>query len=142
MAKKKHADRKATTKTDPVLALAEYWLSAEYMRLLTHALKDEWLADQKTHWQKFRTYHSYWLAGLYVVADGFLQLGLDTAKVPEITNAHLKKLKKFRNASFHFQTHTKKQAQFFAPCEWEALDWAETLHAQLHAFFRKYVGMR
>jgi hypothetical protein len=68
------------------------------------------------------------------VVEGFEELGLDKAKVPEITSEHVARLKKFRNGSFHFQKNTKKQMQFFEPSEFEALEWAERLNAQLRAF--------
>jgi len=135
------AEATATTGTDPVLALADYWLSAEYMRLQTHAVRSKWARARSRYWHEFRTYHSYWLSALYVVVEGFETLGLDTTKVPEMTSKHIGRLKTFRNASFHFQKKTKKQMQFFEPGDFEALDWAERLHAQLHAFFRAYLGL-
>lgn len=132
----------AKQKKDPILMLSEYWLSAEYMRQLTHGLKDAWAADQDKHWPKFRTYAGYWLSGLYVVVEGFQQLKLDGQMVPEITSEHVKRLKKFRNGSFHFQRSRKKQLQFLqmGAGEWDALDWAERLHAQLETFFLNHLG--
>jgi hypothetical protein len=47
---------------------------------------------------------------------------------------HAARLKLFRNGSFHYQKNTKKQMQFFELGDFDALDWAERLHAQLHAF--------
>jgi hypothetical protein len=35
------AEATATTKTDPVLALAEYFLSADHMHTLTHAIREK-----------------------------------------------------------------------------------------------------
>jgi hypothetical protein len=128
-------------KKDRVLMLTEYWLSAEYMRQLTHALRDEWAAEPKDHWPKFRTYAAYWLSALYVVVEGFRELKLDERMVPEITSEHVKRLKKFRNGSFHFQRNRKKQVQFLGmgEGEWDALDWAERLHVQLKIFFRDHL---
>jgi hypothetical protein len=135
------AEATATTGTDAVLALAEYWLSAEHKRLLTHPTKDKWARARRRHWHEFRTYHSYWLSALYVVVEGFEELGLDKKNVPEVTSEHATRLKLFRNGSFHFQKNTKKQMQFFELGDFDALDWAERLHAQLHAFFRNYLGV-
>ena len=67
----------AATRTDPVLALCEYWLAAEFMRRQTHAIKDKWARARTRHWSEFRTYHSYWLSALYVVVEDFEKLGLD-----------------------------------------------------------------
>ena len=75
------------------------------------------------------------------MVEGFEELGLDKTKVPEISSEHVAKLRLFRNGSFHFQKDTKKQVQFFQRGDLEALDWAEVLHAQLHAFFREYLGV-
>jgi hypothetical protein len=135
------AEANATTRTDPVLALCEYWLAAEFMRRQTHAIKDKWARARTRHWSEFRTYHSYWLSALYVVVEGFEALGLDRTKVPEMTSEHIARLKTFRNGSFHFQKDTKKQMQFFELGDFEALDWAERLHAQLRAFLVHYVGV-
>ena len=126
-------------KKDPVLMLAEYWLSAEYMRLLTHDLKERWRESPETNWPKFRTYAAYWLSGLYVVAEGFKEWKLDREQVTELTNEHLKRLKKFRNGTFHYQRSRRKQVQFFQQGrEWQALDWAEQLHAQLGKALRDH----
>jgi hypothetical protein len=129
------AEANATTRTDPVLALCEYWLAAEFMRRQTHAI------DRTRHWSEFRTYHSYWLSALYVVVEGFEKLGLDKKDVSELTSEHIARLKKFRDGSFHFQQDTKKQMQSFELGDFAELDWAERLHAQLRAFIVHYVGV-
>jgi len=131
----------AATRTDPVLALCEYWLAAEFMRRQTHAIKDKWARARTRHWSEFRTYHSYWLSALYVVVEGFEKLGLDKKDVSEMTSEHIARLKKFRDGSFHFQQDTKKQMQSLELGDFAELDWAERLHAQLRAFLVHYVGV-
>ena len=135
----KHIAAKAeATRSDLVLALCEYWLAAEFMRRQTHAIKDKWARARTRHWSEFRTYHSYWLSALYIVVEGFEELGLDQKNIPEMTSEHIARLKKFHNGSFHFQRDTKKQ--FFELGDFAALDWAERLHAQLRAFLVHYAG--
>ena len=68
-------------------------------------------------------------------------MDLDKKRVPEITSEHVARLKLFRNGSFHYQRNTKKQVQFFELGDFAALEWAERLHAQLHDFFRDYLGV-
>jgi hypothetical protein len=131
------------TKSDPVLALAEYLISANYMRILTHSLIEEGLDERPPDggppeaWQEFRTYASYWLSALYVVVEGFNELKLDRAKVPEMADPHINRLKLFRNGCFHYQRDTRKQVQFHDP-ELDGLNWAERLHEHLNDFFADY----
>ena len=64
-----------STKDDPILALAEYWISADCMHTLTHFLKDDWMVGKDEAVEvEFRTYLSYWLSALYVVVEGFNEL--------------------------------------------------------------------
>ena len=142
--KRKVAKRPAPhTMNDPVLALAQYWISADYMHTLTHILNEKWdvsAASRKKHWQEFRTYHAYWLSALYVVVEGFIELKFDATKVPEITHPHIKNLKLFRNGCFHYQRDTRKQIKFFDPEPFESMNWAERLHNQLRHFFLDYTA--
>jgi hypothetical protein len=109
------------------------------MHRQTHALKPKWLEARGKNWQEFRTYHAYWLSALFVVAEGFLELGLDKAKVPEITHDHIEKLKLFRNGCFHYQRHHNKQLQFLETDPNESMNWAERLHEQFREYFREYL---
>ena len=73
---------------------------------------------------------------------GDRKLGLDKSKVPEIKSPNVKKLELFRHGCFHFHPDAKKQLQFFKEgSDLGAMNWAELLHEQFHAFFRDYLDI-
>lgn len=50
------------------------------------------------------TYMSYWYGGLYVVCEGWQDLGLSDPKVDKLLkHPNLGLLKRYRNGAFHFQ---------------------------------------
>src|ERR1700726_2651541 len=63
----------------------------------------------ETLWPEFRTYYSFWLSALYVVAEGFQELKLRSPTIQKKIAAHIDELRVFRNGTFHFQrSHTKQ----------------------------------
>ena len=77
-----------STLNDPILALSEYFLSARVMHDLTHEIRPIFFGSTKEEqadlWTEFRTYYSYWLSGLFVVAEGFQTLGLRSPKIEKL----------------------------------------------------------
>lgn len=50
------------------------------------------------------TYMSYWYSALYVVCEGWAELGLSDPEVDSLLQSpNLELLKRYRNGSFHFQ---------------------------------------
>jgi len=85
---------------------------------------------------------SYWFASLYVVVEGWQELGLQDPDVESLladTNS-LSLLRRFRNGVFHFQaSYTDKRfAEFFGK-GLEAVGWAQTLNSAFFAFFRPHL---
>ena len=104
----------ATNLTDPVLALAVYWLRADVMHTLVHDTEDAWLEDAAKHKTEFETYIAFWLSALFVVVEGFNELKLDATQVPELSDPRVDTLRLFRNGCFHYQRDYQKFAPFLS----------------------------
>jgi hypothetical protein len=81
---------------------------------------------------EFMVFTHYWLASLFVVADGWKQLNLTDPEINKMIKRHWKSLYDLRNAIFHFQKRDSKYKQFFDAAKF---NWAEELHASLRIFF-------
>src|SRR5882757_2733615 len=119
------------TLNDPILALCEYFLRARVMHNLTHEMRSIFFQSTEEEksdlWVEFSTYYSYWLSGLFVVAEGFQTLGLKSPKIEKLIVEHIDELRLFRNATFHFQKTPAKHVQFHDGTA-NRLNWAEELH--------------
>ena len=86
-------------------------------------------------------YASLWFALLYVVAEGWKELGLDDDEVTKsIQSAQFQTLRRFRNGVFHYQKEyfDKKATDFFSK---DMLRWATGLHDALSkAFILKFIS--
>ncbi|MCG8504304.1 MAG: hypothetical protein MI755_06840 [Sphingomonadales bacterium] len=133
---------KPTTLTDPVLRLTQYWLSARIMHAHLHEMVDAYpdLDDLRKDGQQFHflTYFSFWLSALYVVAEGYIELGLRDSELDKLIRRHIGSLRRYRNATFHFQRQPNKHTQFF-DAGYKKLNWAEDLHAAIDGFLCQYV---
>lgn len=100
-------------------------------------------------------FHNLWLAMLFVVAEGFADKLVQNALEPWMTdNLTLRvhwssvghqmgqlgdKLKKFRNATFHYQSNADKHLHFLrAEGRHRPLSWAEDLHNEFRMLFSEY----
>ena len=101
---------------EQIISLHRYFVSAVVMRdkfyeLLEGDLKE--YTPQKYavvpvaalfDFSKSGIYLRHWYASLYVVAEGWMELGLKDNKIDELLKSDLlPKLKRYRNGSFHFQ---------------------------------------
>ena len=98
--------------------------------------RTRWRASQET------TYLRLWLAALFTVVEGFKILKLKDSEIELLlTSAHVDSLRRFRNATFHYQKDPIKHVQFFVedgvPTD-NRLEWAEKLHAAFDRFQRDY----
>ena len=101
----------ATNLTDPVLALAVYWLRAESCTLWYMIPRMRGLrmrpstkpSSRPTSPSGYR--HSSWW---------FNELTLDATQVPELSDPRIDTLRLFRNGCFHYQRDYQKFAPFSA----------------------------
>src|SRR5262245_40722448 len=82
--------------------LAQYWSRAALMHDWLHELMHEHgdsvqkVIDAGHEWE-LETYLAYWLAGLFVVVEGFNKLKLKDRRVQRLFLAHLSDLKELRH---------------------------------------------
>lgn len=152
------ADKLPHQRDDAVLRLyIHYFLTADLMREQLRKLDLQKRAKGRLSVNKELERYRYWLiwlSGLYVVVDGFLKkiAKLDLIRQrPEIfsdlrplvadltdqCNAHRDSLRRFRNATFHFEEHSDEQIQFVLTSE-NREDWALDLHRKFADFFSRY----
>ena len=131
-----------TTLTDPILRLAEYWLSARLMHDHVHEIKEAYFRlnglKEDGLFHEFHTYVSFWLSALFVVSEGYIELGLSDHVLDPLIERHIESLRLYRNATFHFQRKPDKHVQFYRDPA-NRLNWAEELHASLEDFFLRHV---
>ncbi len=87
-----------------VFALHRYFIWADRMGLhFDQMLRTKKPGDKG--WEiEARLYMSYWYAGLYVVIEGWRELGLTDEAVDRLLESpNVPLLRRFRNGAFHFQ---------------------------------------
>jgi hypothetical protein len=122
----------ATPKEDNPLWMLRtfYFVPCDLMHqhFLYHLRKDPGRAPEECI-----TFMLYWLASLFVVADGWKSLKISEPTIDRIIDTHWGGLRRFRNAVFHFHLHDRKQIEFFTDVA--KFNWAEDLHSALRTYF-------
>jgi hypothetical protein len=129
---------------DSVVSLHKYYLWATYMAA---SLEKEWpTITRPTCWADPKALHafmfmSYWYATLYVVTEGWKDLGLsDPAVDALLTEPHLALLKRYRNGVYHFQAdYFDKRYQDFVDQGQAAINWVHKLHAAFTVYFTRWM---
>lgn len=131
-----------TAMNDPVLRLAQYWQSANLMRVHLDHLRAtpglEAVIEDGEFW-RYHTYLTAWLGALYMVAEGFTKLGLVDAPIEALIVEHGDSLRRFRNAIYHFEMDPERQLQFLRGPE-ERLNGALALHEALRVFLLRHAA--
>ncbi len=130
-----------TSPFDGVFALHRYFVWANYMRTCfddesfrrrpnsgkgTTALADKgWI------------FMSYWYAGLYVVIEGWRELGLADPTVDELLRSpNVDLLRLYRNGVCHFQqTYFSHRFDGFVGSEHNPVEWVRELNRQFGRYF-------
>jgi hypothetical protein len=108
------------------------------MRDLMHVLIDKHggiqkVIDADADWE-LEAYLSYWLAGLFVVIEGFNKLRLRDARVQKLFREHLNDLKQLRHETYHFTISRAKGSKAV-----RAINWAEELHEATRQFIGEHI---
>ena len=90
------------------------------------------IIDVGRDWE-LEAYLSYWLAGLFVLVEGFNKLKLKDARVQRLFKAHVNDLKELRHETYHFTLSRTKGAKVI-----RNLNWAEELHEAIGEFIGTY----
>jgi hypothetical protein len=105
--------------------------AAKYAELVAHA-KDNFMANHKLFLDSHFILKSYWYGALYVVLEGFDDLKLADVHVNRLRNEEfIKKLKLFRNGTFHYQKHLYSSKIMGVDDTDEFVDWVRSLHSTL-----------
>ena len=115
---------------DAIARLGEYFIRAKIMHELMELMLDEFVGDihlveKQGHWIEFETYMCFWLAGLFVVVEGFNKLKLKDKRVQKLFVTHLQELKALRHEIYHF-TLKRDAGSVIAQ-----IGWAKDLHHAL-----------
>jgi hypothetical protein len=81
-------------------------------------------------------YMSYWYGGLYVVVEGWKELGLHDAKIDDLlASPNVDLLRRYRNGAFHFQRRyfDERFTDFMAGED--TAEWVRVLNRELGRFF-------
>jgi hypothetical protein len=128
---------------DSVVSLHKYYLWATYMAAAFE--KEIPKITTPTSWadpqaiQEFM-FMSYWYATLYVIAEGWQELGLTDPTVDALlTDPHLALLKRYRHGVFHFQAdYFDNRYRDFTDQGRKAISWVNTLHSAFTAYFERW----
>ncbi len=84
-----------------------------------------------------------WLALLYVIAEGFKDLGLSDPIIDELLGSrNLELLRRFRNGAFHFQRDYFDPRFTYVWSSDEVQEWAVRLHDEFRRFFMGWYKLR
>lgn len=101
------------------------------------------LRSKKTHGLEIESflYMSYWYASLYVVVEGWQELGLSEPAVNELlSSSNVEFLKKYRHGVFHFRRKYFDEARFGPIIETEGtVNWIRTLHSSIGDYLLRRV---
>jgi hypothetical protein len=89
-----------------VLSLHRYFDWSEHMRKRFEALTDAGvqISVTTTEGQEAFCYLAYWQAGLYVVVEGWRDLGFADATIDSlVASPNVEHLRRLRNGAFHYQ---------------------------------------
>jgi hypothetical protein len=130
-----------------LLMLYRYFAYAAFMRSRFRRETDpEWFklltADESGLLMFFLSppgiYLMYSYAGIYLVIDGWRDLGLKDEKIDELLKSpFVDRLRLFRNATFHYQKDllSWKHLQFFGTEEERTEVWLKQLYSEFERFF-------
>jgi hypothetical protein len=94
-------------KDSEIFTLHKYFVWANKMRINFEALLNQNIQEIIPHSQfeiESNLYMSYWYGGLYVVIEGWKELGLADEKIDALLDSpNVNLLRRYRNGVFHFQ---------------------------------------
>jgi hypothetical protein len=97
--------KKVINKQNDLWTLHRYFIWADRMRLhFDNTLKNKENLDEKRFSIDSFLYMSYWYGSLYVLIEGWQELGLQDNTVNSLLNSpNVDLLRRYRNGVFHFQ---------------------------------------
>ncbi|MBN1942901.1 MAG: hypothetical protein JW849_06360 [Phycisphaerae bacterium] len=130
-----------------IITLYKYFAYASHMRkLFREAMTDDWMKvytpDMQGAVNFFLSppgiYFMYSYSGIFLVIQGWESLELHDPKIDKLLESpFVDRLRKFRNATFHYQKDmlSPKHLQFFGTQEEKTEEWLNSLYAEFERFF-------
>lgn len=135
-----------------IYTLHRYFIWANRMRNHFHQIIDGQgpppVPDDHTAYSKWLiapfAYVSYWFATLYVVAEGWQELGLNDSKIDTLLNSsYCNLLKRYRNGVFHYQkTYFDRRYTEFYDKRDDIMEWVNKVHEELSRYFLEWYKSR
>lgn len=122
----------------PTFALHRYFIWANRMRHHFDTLLDLVRGDlSDQHFIEATLYMSYWYSGLYVVIEGWKELGLHDPSIDALLmSPNVDLLRRYRNGTFHFQSnYMDSRFRQFVEEGIEPATWVRELNQQFGRFF-------
>lgn len=132
-----------------IITLYRYFAYAAHMRkLFRREVNEEWLNMLKDDMNGLLLffysapgiYLMYSYSGIYLVIEGWRELKLSDPKIDElIASPFVNRLRRFRNATFHYQKEpiSWKHLEFFGTEEEQTEKWLNELYFEFSRFFQE-----
>lgn len=124
------------------LSLHRYYIWATRFKALFMAeIKHHKVADEVTWASDLGLFMSHWYGALFVVVEGYQELGLHDEKVDTLlASKNVELLQRFRNGTFHFQKdyYDDRFASFWKKSQ-DTVKWVHDLNLALGEFFLRII---
>lgn len=93
---------------------------------------------------EYNLYLSYWFSSLYVVIEGWKQMGLSDKKIDALLDPqNVNLLRRYRNGVFHFQKdYFDERFLGFLRNGVSRIEWVRNLHHEFESYFIKWYENR
>lgn len=120
-----------------VFALHRYFIWADRMRVhFNQILRTKDTMSKHDYDLQTFLYISYWYGGMYVVIEGWRDLGLSDPKIDNLLSSlNVGLLKRYRNGAFHFQRDYFDQRFIEFMKKEDTVAWIHELRKQFSRFF-------
>ena len=128
-----------------IFNLYKYFIWSDRMRTSYDAIIDQ-RVEEMVFDVKFEIetnlYMSYWFSSLYVVIEGWKELGMKDERVDALLHSrHVKLLRRYRNGVFHFQRdYFDERFMGFFRDGIDRLDWIRRLHMEFESYFYRWAN--
>lgn len=125
-----------------VVTLHRYFIWCNRMRTHFDEILDAGTLSEEADWYDKEAiesfmYMSYWYAGLYVVIEGWKELGLTDSTIDGLlASPNVDLLRRYRNGAFHFQkTYFDERFTDFMKTEMQTVEWIRDLNRAFGGYF-------
>jgi hypothetical protein len=125
------------SKKEKLLSLHRYYIWANKMRQNFDETLNMSVTQDGSNGMDAFMYMGYWYATLYIVSEGWIELGLQDDVINELlTSDNLRLLKRYRNGVFHYQK-SYNDARFtdLYNSGKEVVSWVRELNLELGRYF-------